>query len=154
MHTGFNRMVKFEKRKEIEKARLLSLSAVCKLEILHNFVFHNSNPAIFGVKVLAGKLKPELEIIDENGERIGRVKNIQHEKSSIQEASEGQEVAISVPGITFDRKLKDTKFLYADISEKAFRNLKDNKDLLSSEELKILQELSQIKRKEKANWGM
>ena len=143
-----------EKRKEIEKARLLSLSAVCKLEILHNFVFHNSNPAIFGVKVLAGKLKPELEIIDENGERIGRVKNIQHEKSSIQEASEGQEVAISVPGITFDRKLKDTKFLYADISEKAFRNLKDNKDLLSSEELKILQELSQIKRKEKANWGM
>ena len=143
-----------EKRKEIEKEKLLSLASICKLEILHNFVFHNSKPAIFGVRVLAGKIKPNIELINNQEERIGRVKNIQEEKNSIQEAPEGREVAISLPGVTFDRQLKETNFLYADLGEKQFRELKKNKDLLTQQELSVLQEISQIKRKDKATWGV
>jgi len=143
-----------EKRNEIEKEKLLSLASICKLEILGNFVFHNSNPAIFGVRVFGGKLKPELNLIDETGEKISRVKNIQQEKSSLKEAGEGMEIAISLPGITFDRQLKNSRYLYADLSESQFRKLKDNKDLLSRQELSVLQEISQIKRKEKATWGV
>ena len=40
-----------EKQREIEKKRLMGLSAICKLEILHQYVFRNTKPAIFGVKV-------------------------------------------------------------------------------------------------------
>lgn len=143
-----------DKRKDIERAKLLSMASVFKIEILHNFVFHNSNPAVFGVRVLAGKLKPNIDIIDNNGERVGRVKNIQEEKKSIDEAGEGKEVAMSVPGVTFDRQLKDIQFLYSDMGEKQFKNLKDNKDLLSAGELQALQEIAQMKRKVKASWGM
>lgn len=143
-----------ETRKEIERAKLLGMASVFKLEIMHNFVFHNSKPAIFGVKVLAGKLKSNIDLIDKIGEQIGRIKNIQSENKSIEQAEEGKEVAISVPGVTFDRQLKDTEFLYSDLGEKQFRNLKNNKDLLSASELSALQEISQIKRKDKVAWGM
>jgi translation initiation factor 5B len=143
-----------DKAREIEKEKLLGLSAIFKLEILPKFVFHNSNPAIFGVKVLAGKLKPSSHLINETGEEIGRVKAIQQENKPVGEASSGQEVAVSLPGITFDRQLKDNKFLYSNLIEVQFRAFKKNKELLSGEEIKILQEIAEIKRKEKATWGI
>ncbi len=129
----------------IERERLLGLATICKLEILHQYVFRNSNPAIFGVRVVAGKLKVGIPMINEKGEEVARVKSIQHEKTSVQEATEGQELALALPGIAFDRKLKDIKYLYANISDKQFNAFKKNKDLLSSNELKVLQEISVIK---------
>lgn len=143
-----------EKAKEIEKKRLMDLAAICKLEILHKFVFHNSNPAIFGVKVLGGKLIPHINLFANSGEDIGRIKNIQSENKSVQESSIGQEIAISITGTNFERQLKDEKYLYSDLTERQFKAFKNNKDLLSSGELSILQEISQIKRKEKDGWGM
>lgn len=142
-----------EKIAEIEKARLMELTTICKLEILHKYVFRNQNPAVFGVRVSAGKLKPGIKMIDETGEEIARVKGIQHEKSSLNEATEAQEVAISLPGTNFDRKLADKKFLYSEITEKQFRTFKKNKDLLSANELKVLQEIQLIKQKNKVDWG-
>jgi len=143
-----------EKSKEIEKNRLMGLVTICKLDLLHQYVFRNTKPAIFGVKVAAGKLRSGLHLINKKGEKVGRTKKIQHEKESIQEATEGMEVALSIPGVNFERQLKDQKALYTDISESQFRNFKKNKDLLSPNEIKILQEIAEIKRKEKPEWGM
>lgn len=143
-----------EKQKEIEREKLLGLSTICKLEILPQYVFRNSKPAVFGVKILGGKLKQGTQFIDEKGEKIGKLKGIQHEKESIREATPGMEVAISLPGTTFDRQLKETKFLYSDLSEQQFKEFKKNKDLLSSEELRVLQEIAEIKRREKITWGV
>ena len=145
--------IREDKRKEIEKRRLLGLTPLCKLRILKQYVFRNTNPAIFGVRVEAGKLIPRLQMIDETGERIGKVKNMQSENKAVEEASEGRELAISVPGINFERKLGDKNFLYSEITEVQFRNFKKNKDLLSASELRLLQEIAEIKRKEKADWG-
>ena len=142
-----------QKTKEIEKERLMGLASLFKIKILHQFVFRNLNPAIFGIRVEAGKVKKGLNLIDDKGEKIGRIKNIQHEKTSINEATQNMEVAVSVPGINFERVLKDKNYLYSDISEQHFRNFKKNKDLLSSAELKALQEIAEIKRKEKMDWG-
>ena len=142
-----------QKAKEIEKERLMGLASLFKIRILHQYVFRNLNPAIFGIRVEAGKVKKGLSLIDEKGEKIGRLKNIQHEKTSINEATQNMEVAVSVPGINFERVLKDKNYLYSDISEQHFRNFKKNKDLLSSAELKALQEIAEIKRKEKMDWG-
>ncbi|MCX6749099.1 MAG: translation initiation factor IF-2 [Candidatus Pacearchaeota archaeon] len=135
-----------EKRAEIEKEKMLGLASICKLEILTQYVFRNSNPAIFGVKVVGGKLKSGLRLIDNNGEEIARVKAIQSENMPVEHAEQGMEVAISLPGTTFDRQLKNSKFLYANISERQFRDFKKNKELLSSEEISILQEIAVIKK--------
>jgi translation initiation factor 5B len=141
------------KRKEIEKNKLMELATLCRLQILHQYVFRNTNPAIFGVKVEAGRLVPSINFIDEDQEKIGRVKNIQEDKNSVNEATEGMEVAISIPGINFERQLKDKKFLYSDIGEKQFRKFKENKDLLTQSEIKILSEIAEMKRKENIEWG-
>ncbi|MEK6818351.1 MAG: translation initiation factor IF-2, partial [Nanoarchaeota archaeon] len=142
------------KQEEIERERLLSLVPISKVEILKQYVFKNSNPAVFGVKIISGKLKSGAHIIDDSGEEIAKLKSIQHEKESRNEALEGQEVAIALPGLYFDRHLKDKKFLYTDLSEQNFKKLKKNKDLLSSSELKTLQEIADIKQRKNPNWGM
>lgn len=143
-----------QKAKEIEKTRLMALASLFKIKILHQFVFRNLNPAIFGIRVEAGKIKKDLMLIDEKGEKIGRIKNLQSEKKTVEDAGEGMEIAVSVSGANFERALKDKNFLYSDISEQHFRNFKKNKDLLSPNEMRTLQEIAEIKRKKKADWGM
>ena len=138
-----------EKRKEIEKKRLMALTTICKLKILHQYVFRNTKPAIFGVRVEAGKLISGLNLINETGEKVGRVKNIQSENKSVEEATESMEVAISVPGTNYERQLKKINFLFSDITESQFKNFKKNKDLLSQNETKVLQEIEEIKKERK-----
>ena len=143
-----------QKSKEIEKKRLMKLSTICKLKILHQYVFRNTKPAIFGVKVEAGKLISGLNLIDDKGEKIGKVKNIQSEKKSVNQATESMEVAVSIPGVNYERQIKDLENLYTDLGETQFRIFKKNKDLLSQNEIKTLQEISKIKQQKKADWGM
>lgn len=135
-----------EKAKEIEKRRLMQLSSICKLKILHEYVFRNTKPAIFGVRVEGGKLISNLPLIDEKGEKIGRVKNMQSENKPVNEGVDGKELAISMPGINFERVLGTKTFLYSDITESQFKIFRKNKDLLSGKELQILQEIEQIKK--------
>ncbi len=143
-----------EKSREIEKRRLLELTALFKLRILHQYLFRNTNPAIFGVRVEVGKLIPRINLIAEDGEKIGKIKSIQFQNKTIEEAEEGAEVAISLPGVNFERKIKKYKFLYSDLAELQFAKFKKNKDLLNPREISLLQEIAEIKRKEKADWGM
>jgi len=143
-----------EKRSEIQREKLMKLATICKLKILPQYIFHNSNPAVFGVKVEAGKLKPQTLLINKEGEEIAKVKDIQEEKNKVQQAEQGQEVAISLPGINFERQLAETQELYSNISAYQFQEFKKNKDLLTKDEIQILQKIAQIKRKQKPTWGV
>jgi len=86
-------------------------------------------------------------LIDQNGEDVARVKSLQEEKSSVNEAREGKELAIALSGIAFDRRLKEVKYLYSGVSESQFKEFKKNKDLLSAGELRVLDEIASIKSK-------
>ena len=143
-----------EKSKEVEKEKLMSLATICKLEILKQYVFHNSNPAVFGVKVEKGKLKANTPLMNVKGESVANVKKVQADNKSVEEATQGMEVAISLPGVTFDRQLEDEDFLYSDLSAGQFRKFKDNKELLSKDEVEVLQKIAQIKRAEDPTWGV
>ena len=142
-----------ERQAKIEKARLMALATICKIEILHQHQFRNSNPAIFGIRVLAGNITKNIPIIDENDEQISRVKALQSDKSSVEEATEGMELAMSLTGVNFERQLADKKYLYSQISESQFKEFKKNRDLLSESELKALSEIAELKRKKKNDWG-
>ncbi|PIN89768.1 translation initiation factor IF-2 [Candidatus Pacearchaeota archaeon CG10_big_fil_rev_8_21_14_0_10_32_14] len=143
-----------EKNADIERKRLMELSTICKVSILHKYVFRNSNPAIFGVRVEAGKLKSGTQLIDKTDDKVARIKHIEEDKKSFEEVGEGKEVAISLPGINFDRRLAEVDVLYSDISSSQFKKFKQNKDLLTQNEIKTLQEIAEIKRKANVNWGM
>lgn len=142
-----------ERQVEIERKKLGELPSIAKISIL-DFVFRNTNPAIFGIKVEGGVLRQELEMINNSDEKIGRVKAIQADKTSLQHAERGKEVAISMPGVNFERQLKVGEFLYSNLSEFQFRKFKEYKDILSSEEKSILQEIAAIKRRKEVTWGI
>ena len=143
-----------QKRNEIHREKLMSLAVLGKIKILHQYVFRNSNPAVFGVAVEAGKIKANVHLIDDNGNEIGKIKAVQDKGATLEEANQGQEVAISMPGITFDRQLPEINYLYSDLSANQFREFKDNKDLLSQDEIQTLQKIAQIKRKQNPTWGV
>jgi translation initiation factor 5B len=149
-------LIKFreEKQKQIEKIRMMGLTSLCRLKIFHQYIFRNSNPAIFGVKIDAGKLISGLNLIDSENREIGKIKNIQSQNKSVGEATEEMEVAVSVPGVNFERQLKNTETLYSGLSEKQFRNFRKNKDLLSQKEISLLQEIAEIKRQKNPDWGI
>jgi len=142
-----------EQAKERERKKLAELPKLCKLTLL-DFVFRNSNPAVFGVRVDGGKLVKGERFINKDDEKIGQIKEIQEEKNSVSEAGVGKEVAISMPGVTFDRQLTVGESLYTNLSETEFRTFKKYKELLSSVEKSVLQEIAQIKRRQNDTWGI
>jgi len=142
------------KQAEIEKERLMGLTTICKLEILPQYVFRNTKPAIFGVRVVGGKLIKNLSIINEEDEKVGNIKNIQKDRNSVDEAHEGDELAISIPNVNFGRQLKNKKFLYTNLGESQFKEFKKNKDLLNGSEMNVLKDIAEIKRKTKSEWGI
>ena len=142
-----------EKQTQIERQKLDELPKLCKILILP-YVFRNLNPAIFGVRVEGGVLKQDIELINKDNEKIGRIKSIQEEKTNLQEAIKGKEVAISIPGVNFERQLKTGETLYSNLSEFQFRKFKDNKSLLTQDEIKVLQEIAEIKRRTNLTWGV
>jgi len=144
---------KNEKIQEIEKKKLKELPTICKLTVL-DFCFRNTSPAVFGVKIEAGTLKSRERFINRDNKKIGQVKEIQHEKKSVNKIESGKEVAISMPGVNFERQITIGESLYTNLAESEFRKFKKHKNLLSSEEKSILQEVAQIKRRENSTWGI
>lgn len=143
-----------EKRNEIKREKLTELAVISKLKILHQYIFRNSNPAVFGVFVEAGKAKAGTLLINYNGEKIAKIKDVQENNKKVESAEKGKEIAISLPGTMFDRVLSNTDYLYSDLTEKQFRKFKENKDLLTQDEIQTLQKIAEIKRKENITWGV
>ena len=135
-----------KKRIEIEKNRMMEMATICKVRILPQYLFRNTKPAIFGVKIEGGKLVKNLILIDSNGKKVGRIKNIQSNQKPVAEATEDMEVAISVSGANFERGLKGKEFLYSMITENHFKIFEKNRDLLSSRELSVLREIAEIRK--------
>jgi translation initiation factor 5B len=92
--------------------------------------------------------------MNQDGEEIDKIKGMQSENKSVEKAHQGEELAISLPNITFGRQVKENQTLYTIVKEDEFRKLKDNKKYLSQSEISVLQEIAQIKRKTKATWGI
>ncbi len=141
------------KLQELERVKLESLPKLVKIIILP-FVFRNTGPAIFGVRVDGGILEQNIELINRDDEKVGRVKAIQEEKTSLKEAGVGKEIAISVPGVNFERQLKFEDCLYSNLSSFQFKKFKENKNLLRQDEIKVLQEIAEVKRRKDPTWGM
>ncbi len=144
---------KAKKLQEIERKKLSELPAICRLTVL-DFVFRNSSPAVFGVRVDSGVLKNKERFINQDDKKIGQIKEVQEDRRTTQKVASGKEVAISMPGVNFERQLVVNEHLYTNLSETEFRKFKKNKSLLSSEEKTTLQEIATIKRRFNVTWGI
>lgn len=143
-----------QSKRDQQIQELSNITYPTKIQILRGTVFRQSNPAVVGVAVIEGKLKTEVELMRKDGVKIGRVKSIQIEGESQQEAVKNKEVAISIPGATVGRQIEEDMILYSDITEDEFVKLKQLKSFLNRSEIELLKEIAEIKRHSKPLWGI
>ncbi len=140
-----------ENQKKVERedaSKSLTFPAVIKS--LPNHVFRVSKPAVFGVDVVAGRLRKSVLLMNQSGDTIGRVREIQNNGISMEEAAKGQSAAISIDGITFGRQIKEGEILYTHVNDEEEQLLKTKFSyLLNDEEKDLLAEISKIKRQKK-----
>jgi translation initiation factor 5B len=121
-------------------------------KVLPEYIFRVSKPAVVGVRVLAGRLRPGQDILKDDGRVIGKIQSIQRENQTLKQAITGDEVAISVPGATVGRQFKGEDILFVNIPESHARELSCMD--LNVDEQEVLDKVIEIKRKDKFGWGM
>ncbi len=129
-----------------EKLAMLVFPA--RVKVLPDHVFRNSKPAVVGVRVLAGRLRANVEVMNAKGERVGRVAAIQLEGKPVNEAKEGMEVAVSIEGATVGRNLAEKDELLSVIPRKQFHELLGLGSVFSQPELDLVAEIMRLQGKE------
>ena len=146
-----------ETRKAEETAKKLGeLNLPARLKMFPEYIFRSSNPAVFGVNVEVGTLKPKVLLITDKGKNVGRVHQIQDKGQNLDKADKGSEVAISIRGIEIGRDIGKDEILYVSLPESHVRQLisKFLNDL-TTDQKEALREYIQIRRKyTHAWWGM
>lgn len=142
-----------EKKEEIERKKLESITMPAKIRILPDYVFRISKPAIVGVEVLGGRIKPGTPLIREDGKRIGVIRGIQKRGESIGAARYRNEVAVSIEGAIIGRQINEKDVLYADVPEIHVKILLQLRNILSDDELETLEMFLQLKRRGDPFWG-
>jgi len=145
--------VEAETRK-LQEQELGKLIQPCKFMVLPGYVFRQSNPAIFGVEVLAGVLHTNTPVMNKDGKLISTVKSIQDQQENIELAERGKRVAVSMFNVTIGRQIKEGELLYSAVPEEHFKEFKRLKHLLNEEQKQILKEIAEIMRKKDSFWGV
>lgn len=143
-----------EQIKKEEEKSLGDLVRPAKVVYLQGCTFRQNNPCVIGVEILGGSLQPNRELVKENGDFVGQIKTMMENKETLEKAERGKQVAISLPGVTAGRQIKEGDIFYVDMHEGNFRKLKELKRFLTSEEVSVLKELAEIKRKINPLWGV
>jgi len=120
-----------------------------KIRILPGCIFRRSDPAIVGVRVLEGIIKPGYPLVRPDGREVGRIMQIQDKGKPIPYARKGMEVAISIEGrVIVGRHIKEGDELYVNVpDEHAVRLLTEYRQYLSDDEVELLKEFLKLKRK-------
>jgi translation initiation factor 5B len=140
-----------ERKRELEVQRRLEHVHPAKLEVLPGFVFRASKPAIVGIKVRGGTLRPGVRLMHPDGTEVGVLKSLQKEGESVPEAEENAELAASIDGAVMGRNLKEGDVLLVSLSESAARALRGQP--LSPSEQGILDEVVRLHRATHPFWG-
>ncbi len=140
-----------ERERDLRARARLQLVHPAKLEVLSGYVFRISKPAVVGVKVLGGILRPGVRLIHPNGTEVGVLKSLQNEGASVAEAPESTELAASIDGAVIGRNLKEGDVLLVDLPESVVRALR--REALTPRELAILEEVVEVHRSVHPFWG-
>ncbi len=145
---------KVEKKKAVETAELDKLVRGGKLRLLPGYVFRQSNPAVMGVEILAGRVRANEPLMDASGKRLTAVKSLQEEKETINSVEAGQQAALAMDDVVVGRQIHEGDILYTDVPDGHFRKMKELKHYLKKADVELLKEIAEIKRKESPAWGM
>lgn len=130
------------------------ITPICKFTFLKGYIFRNSNPAVFGIRVDVGKVRQKIPIMNKQGKKIGLVHQLQDGKKSISIATQGQEVACSIQDVTIGRQILEEDVFYSlPKSSEAKLLVERFSHKLSAEEQAVLNEILGIQRTQDSAYG-
>jgi len=126
-----------------------------KIRILEGYVFRRAKPAIVGVEILAGRIKPKYKLVRaENGEEIGEIQQIQEKGKALSEAGQGMQVAVSIDKPMVGRHIFEKDVLYVKVPERHAKVLLTTfMDRLTMEQQEALNEYVNLMRKKIPFWA-
>ncbi|MFP3170090.1 MAG: translation initiation factor IF-2, partial [Sulfolobaceae archaeon] len=143
--------------KESEKRRTLdSLVLPGKFRILPGYVFRRSDPVIVGVEVLGGIIKPKSPLIKKDGRKVGEIQQIQDNKKTVEKATKGMEVAVSIKGnVMVGRQIEEGDVLYTDVPKEDLEILLTKyKDIITDDMKEVIKEIINIKKSSDPTYGL
>ncbi len=144
-----------EQRAAGMKAELDRLIRPGAIKVLPGFIFRRSKPAVVGVEVIAGRIRPKYPVMDENGRGIGEIMQIQDKGKDVPEATKGMQVAASIDKGVVGRNLTEGQNLIIDIPERHVKILQTRfATQLTPEEDELVKNLVQLKRRQNPIWGL
>jgi translation initiation factor 5B len=126
-----------------------------KLRVLEGYIFRRAKPAIFGVEILAGTIRPKVVLVRaEDGKEVGEIQQIQEKGESLSEAMAGMQVAISMDKPMIGRHIFERDILYVKVPEAHAKALLSKfVDKLTVEEQKALKDYVEVMRKKSVFWA-
>jgi translation initiation factor 5B len=126
-----------------------------KITVIPNCIFRRAKPAVFGVEVLGGRIKPKVSLLRiEDGSDLGEVDQIQDKGKAIGEAKVGMQVAVSMDKPIAGRHVFERDILFVKVPEAdAKLLLSSHLDDLTSEEQEVLKEYVSMMRKKIPFWA-
>lgn len=142
-------------QKEHEESILFNeLPPICKFQFMKGFVFRRNDPAVFGAEIQVGRLKQKVQVINEEGKKVGTVHQIQDSGKAIEEATTGMQVAVSIKEPTIGRQINEGDVFYTDINSRQAKQLLERfNHRLNENEKEILNMLVAMKRKSDPAFG-
>jgi translation initiation factor 5B len=126
-----------------------------KLQVLEGFIFRKAKPAIFGVEILAGRVKTHNSLIKKDGSEIGEIQQIQDKGKSLSVANQGTQVAISMDKPIIGRHVFEKDILYVKLPESHVKELLTKYlDSLTLEEQNVLNEYIAFMRTKIPFWAL
>ena len=125
-----------------------------KVKFLPGYVFRKAKPAVVGVEVLAGHIKPKHVLVKENGRNVGEIMQIQDRGKAVSEANVGLQVAVSLSKAVVGRHIHEGEVFYVRVPEAHAKVLLTKfQDRLTAEEIGALNEFIEIMRLESPFWA-
>jgi len=144
-----------EKREAKSEKEFEALVKPGKITVLPNCIFRRAKPAVFGVEILGGRIKPKVSLLRiEDGSDLGEVQQIQDKGKAIGEAKVGMQVAVSMDKPIAGRHVFERDVLFVKVPEAdAKLLLSAHLDDLTSEEQEVLREYITLMRKKIPFWA-
>jgi translation initiation factor 5B len=145
-----------ELREEERRRELLKTVFPAKIKVLPGCVFRRSDPAIVGVEVLGGVIRPGYPLMRDDGRELGVIMQIQDKGKNVMEAKKGSSVAISIRGnVLVGRHFDENDILYTNPTEEDLRTVITKfKEDLDEGVVDIIKEIIKIKQKNQPSYGL
>jgi len=129
-----------ERKLREEEGLLASVTRPARVRVLPGYLFRQSRPAVFGVEIQKGVLKPGVKLSNK-GAPLGEVREIQSRGENVQKAEAGERVALSMMGVVFGKDVNEGDELDAVVTGEDMKVLNSLRKKLRGDEIELLEEM-------------